>query len=408
MMALSYVPPPPNLDHDDDDAANEEFSIVIGGPLYQFYLRSHLARRELKWLPRRLILIPLIVWFPLLIFSVIDGLAIGHSVKLPFLHDIAVQAKYLIALPLFIAAETLVHRALGPVVQQFEKRAIIRDEDRDRFRRIVSSSLRLRNSVVVEILLIAVVYTAGHALWRQNIPADASTWFAIQTDRGVQLTKAGWWYGFVSAPILQFLLLRWYFRLAVWATFLWRVSRMRLHLVPIHPDGAAGLGFLNEALYAFGLLPFAQGVMMSSMIADRIFHFGDKLPSFKGEIATLLVVMLLIFLGPLAVFARQLWRTKIAGLRNYGNLGSSYVIEFDRKWLHRGAKPDEELVGSSDIQSLADLSGSYEIVRGMRATPFGWDSLVFVALTTAAPIVPLVLTMIPLEELIKKVAGALF
>jgi hypothetical protein len=355
-----------------------------------------------------MIVIPLIVWLPLLLFSLIDGLALGTSVRIPFLLDIAVQVKYLVALPVLIGVEWMVHRSVVPAVRQFEERAIVRGDDIPHFRRIVASTIRLRNSVVVELVLIAFVYTVGHAIWRQNLPTEGSTWFAFPTAQGAHLTRAGYWYAWVSAPVLQFLLLRWYFRIVVWAVFLWRVSRLQLHLIPTHPDGAAGLGFLNEVLYSFGLLPFAQGAMMSSLLAERIFYYGAKLTEFKGEIATLLVVMILVFLGPLAVFSLDLWATKLVGLRTYGRLGSSYVLEFDRKWLHGGAAPDEALVGSADIQSLADLSGSYDVVRGMRATPFGIEHVIFVALVTAAPIVPLVLTMIPLEELIKKVAGALF
>jgi hypothetical protein len=398
-MTASPAPVPPALQEERD-----QFSIVIGGPLYNFYLRSHLARPELRWLLRRIITIPLIAWLPLLILSVLDGLALGNKVTIPFLLDIAVQAKYLLALPLLIGAETMVHRAIGRVVKQFEERAIVRGEDVARFRQIIASSVRLRNSAIVEILLIALVYTAGHALWRQNLSPDSTTWYA----NGVQLTRAGYWYAFVSAPILQFLLLRWYFRLVVWALFLWRASRLHLHLVPTHPDGAAGLAFLNESVYAMGLVPFAQGIMMASMLAQRIFFYGAKLPEFKGEIATLLIVMVLIFLGPLATFSPKLWVTKLSGLREYGRLGSGYVLEFERKWMLGGADPDEKLIGSADIQSLADLSNSFGVIRGMRTAPFGPNQFIFLAAATVAPIVPLVLTMIPLEELIKKVAGALF
>ena len=382
----------------------DEFSIVLGGPLYNFYLKTRLAEVQLRLLPRRILVITLFVWLPLLVLSLLDGLALGHAVQIPFLLDIAAQTKYLVALPLFLAAEALVHHAVVPTVRQFEERAIVRGADVERFRRIIASTVRLRNSLVVELALIALVYTAGHAVWRQNMTTEASTWFV----QGGQLTRAGYWYAWVAAPLLQFLLLRWYFRLVVWGVFLWRVSRLELHLIPTHPDGAAGLGFLNESLYAFTLLPFAQGCMMSSLLAERIFYHGAKLTQFKGEIGTLLVVMILLFLGPLAVFSRKLWTTKIKGLRQYGRLGSGYVLEFDRKWLHGGHAPDEALVGSADIQSLADLSGSYDVIRGMRPAPFGLQQVMFLAIVTAAPIVPLVLTMIPLEELIKKVAGALF
>jgi hypothetical protein len=224
----------------------------------------------------------------------------------------------------------------------------------------------------------------------------------------VQLTRAGWWYAWVSAPVLQFLLLRWYYRLLVWTLFLWRTSRLDLHLVPTHPDQAAGLGFLTEALYAFGMVPMAQGFMMAGILADRIFYFGAKLTAFKGEISTLVIAMALLFLGPFCVFTKQLFTAKREGLREYGRLGSDYVLGFDRKWLRGGAPPDEELVGSGDIQSLADLAGSFDIIRSMRPTPFALGQIIYLVVMAAAPIAPLVLTMIPLEELLKRVAGAIF
>jgi len=148
--------------------------------------------------------------------------------------------------------------------------------------------------------------------------------------------------------------------------------------------------------------------MMAGILADRIFYFGAKLTAFKGEIATMVIAMALVFLGPLCVFIPRLFATKRVGLRDYGRLGSEYVLGFDHKWLHGGAPADEELVGSGDIQSLADLSGSFDIVRSMRPTPFSLDQIIFLVLMTAGPIAPLILTMIPLEELLKKVAGAVF
>jgi len=48
----------------------------------------------------------------------------------------------------------------------------------------------------------------------------------------------------VSLLVLQFLVVRWYFRFFVWARFLRQMSRTQLHLEPTHPDGTAGLHFL--------------------------------------------------------------------------------------------------------------------------------------------------------------------
>jgi len=385
----------------------DDFSLVVGGPLYHVYLKTRLAREPLLLLTRRLLFFTFIAWVPLLVLSLLDGNAFD-SVRIPFLHDFAAHSKYLIALPLLIAAELSVHRVMSPVVKQFLSREIVRGDDVARFSKIIDTTIRLRNNLWIELGLIALVYTAGHVLWLQNVPAEFTTWYGTRVGDTVQLTRAGVWYSWVSAPLLQFLLLRWYYRLLVWTLFLWRASKLDLHLIPTHPDHAAGLGFLTEALYAFGMVPMAQGFMMAGILADRIFYFGAKLTAFKGEIATMVIAMALVFLGPLCVFIPRLFATKRVGVRDYGRLGSEYVLGFDHKWLHGGAPADEELVGSGDIQSLADLSGSFDIVRSMRPTPFSLDQIIFLVLMTAGPIAPLILTMIPLEELLKKVAGAVF
>ena len=90
----------------------------------------------------------------------------------------------------------------------------------------------------------------------------------------------------------------------------------------------------------------------------------------------------------------------------YGVLADRYVHSFDEKWL-RGKAPAEPLVGSADIQSLADLSNSYEVIRTMRITPFTKESILLVAAATLVPILPLMLTMMNAEELIKKLFAIL-
>ena len=82
--------------------------------------------------------------------------------------------------------------------------------------------------------------------------------------------------------------------------------------------------------------------------------------------------------------------------------------EFDDKWLHGGAPAGEEFVGSGDIQSLADLGNSFEIVKSMRWLPFTSQTVLQLAAFTVAPVVPLALTMISLEELLKRVFQIVF
>ena len=334
---------------------------------------------------------------------------LGGSAAVPFLLDVEVHVRFLVALPLLIVAELVVHQRMRFVVRQFLERNLIPESAMTRFDAAIASAFRLRNSVLAEVLLIAFVYVVGVLIvWRHYMALDTATWYATPSAEGSKLSLAGMWYGYVSLPIFQFLLLRWYFRMFIWTRFLWQVSRIDLSLVPTHPDRVGGLGFLSNTVYAFTPLAVAHGALLAGMIANRIFYLGATLPDFKVEIAVLVVFLLCVVLGPLLVFAPQLAQAKRTGNREYGTLAERYVREFDAKWLRGGAPADEPLVGSGDIQSLADLGNSFEVVRTMRIAPITKDAILQLAAATLAPIVPLALTMMPLEELLKKLFGILF
>ena len=100
-------------------------------------------------------------------------------------------------------------------------------------------------------------------------------------------------------------------------------------------------------------------------------------------------------------------QAKRQGLLEYGALASRYVEGFDQKWLRGGAPLDEQLVGTGDIQSLNDLAGSFEVVYSMRPFPFGKTVVLQTAIAALLPVLPLALTMISLEDIIKRLLGIL-
>jgi hypothetical protein len=163
-----------------------------------------------------------------------------------------------------------------------------------------------------------------------------------------------------------------------------------------------------DTVYAFTPLAVEHGALLAGLIANRIFYLGAALPDFKIEIAVLVVFLMCVLLGPLLVFAPQLAQAKWRGNREYGTLAERYVREFDAKWLRGGASANEPLVGSGDIQSLADLANSFEVVRTMQIAPITKDAILLLMDATLAPVVPLVLTMMSLEELVKTLFGILF
>jgi hypothetical protein len=394
------------MDNTEEFHIPDDFSLVQGGPLFQLFVRSHLATSGLDLLQRRIIFFVLLTWLPLLLLLAITGQLLEDSVKVPFLYDLETHIRFLVAVPLLLVAELLVHQRMKLVVRQFIERGIITAESRPRFDTCIVSALRLRNSVWLEIGL--VVFVMGyHFVWAEISTLDITIWYAKGVASQQQLSLAGYWFVYISMPIFQFLMFRWLLRIIVWTRFLWQVARLDLYLIPTHPDKAGGLGFLAGSAAAFMPLTLSLGSLLSAMIAQRIFYEDAKLLDFKPEIATAVVFILLLILGPLCVFAGHLARTKREGLMRYGSLASRYVTEFEQKWLQGGAAPDEVFVGTGDIQSLADLNNSFEIIPAMRLFPFGKETIIQIAATVLLPLLPLTLTLISLEELVQKIIGIL-
>jgi hypothetical protein len=252
-----------------------DFSLVLGGPLFQLLRRSHLSDDAMELVRLRVIVISLLAWLPLLVLSALEGQLLGGSAAVPFLLDVEVHIRFLVVVPLLIAAELVVHQRMRFVVRQFLERSLIPESALTRFNAAIASAFRLRNSVLAEVLLIAFVYVVGVLIiWRQYTALATATWYAAPTVEGSTLSFAGVWYGYVSLPIYQFLLMRWYFRIFIWMRFLWQVSRIDLSLVPTHPDRVGGLGFLANTVFAFTPLAVAHGAVVAGWIANRIFYLG--------------------------------------------------------------------------------------------------------------------------------------
>jgi hypothetical protein len=383
-----------------------DFSIVLGGPLYKLLRRAHIEGDHLELLSRRLIVFLGITWLPLFLLATLGPFA-GSVGRLAFLRDIEVHVRFLVALPVLIGAELIVHSRMLPIVRRFVERHLILLEDLPRFYRAVESALQLRNSIPLEVGLFAAVYSFGLWFWNSRFGIQEATWYAMPSGRW-NLTPAGFWYVFISIPIFQFILLRWYLRLLIWYRFLWGVSRIPLNLIPTHPDRAGGLSFLGIVSYAFGPILFAQGAMLAGLIASNVLYHGGKLLSFKMEAGGIVLFFVFVIFGPLLMFAPQMGRARRKGLADYGLLGQRYVESFRDKWILEHSNNSEELLGTSDIQSLADLGNSFTVVQEMRVVPFTLKDVYRLVAATAAPMVPLLLLVWSPEEVITQVLKFLF
>ena len=385
-----------------------DFSLVLGGPLFQLLRRVGLSGSGLELLRRRIVAIALVTWVPLLVLSMAEGLAWGNAVRVPFLFDVDVHVRFLVALPILIAAELLVHQRTRIVVEQFVSQGLVPEAIRKGFDAALANALRLRNSITAELLLVALVYIVGiFILWRNYLVLDVPTWYATPVGDRNEPRLAGWWYLFITLPVFQFILVRWYFRLLIWARFLWQVSRLPLAYSPFIPTVRAAFGFLSTITRAFSPVLFAQGALLAGTLANTILFEGKVLTSFYVEVVTFTASVVLVVVGPLLVFMMPLAAAKRIGLRRYREFSRRYVDEFDEKWLRGSAPRDEPLVGSADIQSLADLGNSFETISSMRIVPITRGAVIQLIVVTLLPLVPLLLTLISLEELIKRIVKVL-
>jgi hypothetical protein len=143
-------------------------------------------------------------------------------------------------------------------------------------------------------------------------------------------------------------------------------------------------------------------------VASREVLF-DRVPiqSYKIPIAALIILMLLLFLGPLFMFAPALLRTRRKGLHEYSTLGCKLGRLYDQKWVKGMIPAGESLLSTPDNTSLANYSRDYELVDRMRVFPFEPRTAVALVLAGLIPMLPLLATVMPMEEIFKLVLKTL-
>ena len=350
-------------------------------------------------------LIPLLAWGPLVVLALFGGHEIWN-VEHPFQHDLDVHARCLVAIPLMILAEFVVHRRLAGIVRQFVDRRLISEDDMPRFEAIVASAKRLRNSVAAELAQVALALSV-HFMWGKMVLSRSGSWLGPIEGGELHYTAAGAWYAFVTLTIFRLLLFRWYYRVFIWYRFLWQVKGLDLRLDALHPDRVAGLGFLAGSPAIFMPLLLAHSVMVAALVQTKIWNTGAKLTEFTWELGGILGFLAVLSFTPLFFFCAKLALARRKANAQYGALASRYVAEFREKWL-AGRATSDTLVGSGDIQSLADLSGAYDAIRETRFVPITRQSFGQLIVGAGLPMLPLALNLMKWNELLEKAMGLLF
>jgi hypothetical protein len=345
-----------------------------------------------------------VTWVPLFLLSLMKGHVLGGSVAKPLLFDPEANARFLFVLPLLEFAKGVVEIGLAVQARHFLDMGLVPERQVPQFQAFRSATLRLRDSVIPEVAILVLAFAiplVSRVIL--GMSASNSSWERA----GVSLTPAGWWNVLVSLPILNFFVLRWVWVFLLWGSFLFRVSRLDLELTPTHPDRAGGLGFVAWGLASFSLVLMALSAAFSAGFADEILHSGAALGDLKFHVIVFLAIVFLVLYAPLLSFSRCLARCRFEGLLQFGKLVWDYDRAFDEKWITRRGENRDSLLGSADIQALADAATGYQHINEMWLIPFDVKAFAVLMIAALVPMAPLLGTSVPLQEILMKLGELL-
>ncbi|NML42897.1 hypothetical protein HHL11_03985 [Ramlibacter sp. G-1-2-2] len=380
--------------------------LFLGGPAQplQAWLRLAAAGRVL--LTRRILLFLLLTWVPLLPLAAAEGRLWTAAGGPALLTDYGAWARFVFAGPMLLAAEAVAGEVLSRIARRFAALWPAGDPGRVRFQHVAEAVRRQRDAVTPAIVMTVLASLLAWAVAGMSV-SQLPPWHRSAADPAL-LSPAGWWAAVVSLPLLLLLVMSWLWRLFLWSRFLWQVAQLDLPLLPVHPDKAAGIGFAGLSLRGFGLVGTAIGTLVAGAMANAVMHDGAAMADMKHGIAATVIVSVALFTAPLLAFTPRLWREWQRGAREYDGLAHELGQQFEQRWF-AGRRPVEgvELLDQSDYSAACDLYSVVDRVRDMRWVPVNLHNVVILAAATLAPFVPVALMVMPVDAVLKTLAGLL-
>jgi len=298
---------PAQADRDDvGPAADIDFSLVTGDLL-------HRAQRLVGLIPsrglgtgRRIAIAIGVTWLPLALWAVWNQLFLPGVAEEPLLRHFGIHARFLVALPLFLASEGLVERTLRRVVPQFLSSGLIDAAQLPDFRRILVGTGRLRDSRLALGVIIGLVVVISAIGWGDAEHNHELAWAQSLSGRAF----AAAWFSCVSRPIFLLALLAWLWRLAVLTRLFQRIAALDLKLAPTHPDRTGGLAFVEKLPAAFAPFFFGIALVIAGRWGHDAMYHGLRVEELGMSAGLLVVLSVLIGAAPLAVFVGKLLAVK--------------------------------------------------------------------------------------------------
>lgn len=386
---------------DEPQPAWQTFSLVTGGPFYRLLQRLRLVGPAGPEIRRPSLAAFWVALGPVLTIAALEASRTGHLD--PLLADFSVFARFIVAVPLFFAAEYALHVRGTSSVQRFVVGGFAGDEGATAIEHALHRAERLRDLGAVELAIaVAAVFGGQSSLWQWTGFAGYVQGAAVDTARA---TAAQVWYSLVALPLFQFLLARWLWRWLIWSGVLLALSRLKLRLLATHPDHAGGIASLADPMYAFAVFIAGASAVVAAAWATRFAQHGSELKAHALPCALLLLIALAVAVGPLLAFWPTMVRSRFNAIREYSRLALVHGRMFHHRWIE--GEIDSSVLGSPDISSLTDLQQAYGEMMRMRSIPFGMRPITTIALCVLTPMLPLAAFEVPVDQLLLTIVRAL-
>lgn len=379
-----------------------EFSLVRGGPFYRVRRALGLVPEKGLGLAKRFLVIIAVAWLPVVIAAIIEGRAFEGSVADPLLRHYGVHARFLLAIPLLLLAEVMVEKVVPRIIRQFVSTGLVDDSNRPSFVKVLRDSEKLRDSKVAGILILAIV-AAVVALGLSQADPDEMSWAGGEHGLGF----AGQWYTFVSRPFFVMMLGMWTWRMVVGWYLQSQLGKVDLRLVPTHPDRMGGLGFLEYLSLPIAPVVTAISVVLAGRWAHEVQFHAVHIKELQPVMIAYVIVVALVFVGPILLVSRSLGRFKRISLIQYGGLIGHEGRMIHKKWIDRQKPDDEAILNSPEIGPMADGISLYNAVSSMQPVVIGKRSVIPIVAAAVLPLVPVMAIEIPIAEILKKLLKTL-
>ena len=375
----------------------KEFSL-LGGPLHRLGCRLGLVKDGTTTI-RLGVVLGLFCWVVLMGLAFLEGL----GWRMFSLNATGAHVRLLVAVPLMFLCETVVAPQMAEFARYVVRSGVVPAASLPALEANIRRAGQLKDSWLAEGLILLAAFAIPMVGPVDGMPGTTGSWAGVLQKLGDEYRwTTGWYLGF-CLPFFRFLLFRWLWRLGLWWWFLWRLRNLDLRLIPTHSDLMAGLGFLQVVHENFLGVIVALSAVCSAQFAEEIASGKMKFEALNAWVPAVLLVMVTLFMAPLCMFTKKLWQCRITGMSEYMGMADRYVAAFDSKWIRDPKASGESQLGTADLQSLADLTNSVSVVRGMRLIPVGQRQLSILVSATIAPLLPLVLLKYPILQVMKKV-----